>query len=53
VHGDYRPGNMAFAPDGAVRAVYDWELATLGDPGRHLGRRGCGEAPLCWELLLR
>ncbi len=32
VHGDYRPGNLAFAPDGTVRAVFDWELATSGDP---------------------
>lgn len=32
VHGDYRPGNMAFAPDGTVVAVFDWELATTGDP---------------------
>ena len=32
VHGDYRPGNMAFGPDGTVRAVFDWELATSGDP---------------------
>jgi aminoglycoside phosphotransferase (APT) family kinase protein len=32
VHGDCRPGNMAFGPDGTVRAVFDWELATSGDP---------------------
>ena len=32
VHGDYRAGNMAFGPDGAVLAVFDWELATSGDP---------------------
>ncbi len=32
VHGDYRPGNMAFGPNGTVRAVFDWELATSGDP---------------------
>jgi aminoglycoside phosphotransferase (APT) family kinase protein len=32
VHGDFRPGNMAFGPDGTVRAVFDWELSTLGDP---------------------
>jgi aminoglycoside phosphotransferase (APT) family kinase protein len=37
VHGDYRPGNMAFAPDGAVRAVFDWELATSGDPMADVG----------------
>lgn len=31
-HGDFRPGNMIVGPDGAIRAVLDWELATLGDP---------------------
>ena len=31
VHGDYRLGNMLMGPDGRVRAVLDWELATLGD----------------------
>lgn len=37
VHGDFRPGNMAFGPDGSVRAVFDWELATTGDPMADLG----------------
>ena len=39
VHGDYRLGNMAFAPDdpGRVVAVFDWEMATLGDPLADLG----------------
>jgi aminoglycoside phosphotransferase (APT) family kinase protein len=37
VHGDYRPGNMTFGPDGTVRAVFDWELATSGDPMADLG----------------
>lgn len=37
VHGDFRPGNMAFGPDGSVRAVFDWELATTGDPLADLG----------------
>lgn len=32
VHGDFRLGNMMCGPDGAIRAVLDWELATLGDP---------------------
>ncbi|WP_407696568.1 phosphotransferase family protein [Sphingomonas abietis] len=33
IHGDYRIDNMIFAPDsGAVKAVLDWELSTLGDP---------------------
>ncbi|TDC81932.1 phosphotransferase family protein [Actinomadura sp. 7K507] len=37
VHGDYRPGNLAFGPDGTVRAVFDWELATSGDPLADVG----------------
>jgi aminoglycoside phosphotransferase (APT) family kinase protein len=36
-HGDYRPGNMSFGSDGTVRAVFDWELATSGDPMADLG----------------
>ena len=33
IHGDYRIDNIIFAPDGPqVRAVLDWELATIGDP---------------------
>lgn len=34
LHSDYRLGNVMFAaqPPGAVLAVLDWELATLGDP---------------------
>lgn len=34
VHGDYRLDNVIVAPDdpGRVRAVLDWEMATLGDP---------------------
>jgi aminoglycoside phosphotransferase (APT) family kinase protein len=39
VHGDYRLGNMALARDdpGRVVAVFDWEMATLGDPLADLG----------------
>jgi aminoglycoside phosphotransferase (APT) family kinase protein len=36
-HGDYRPGNLAYGSDGRVRAIFDWELATLGDPLADLG----------------
>jgi aminoglycoside phosphotransferase (APT) family kinase protein len=32
VHGDYRLDNVILAPDGAVRAIVDWELWTFGDP---------------------
>jgi aminoglycoside phosphotransferase (APT) family kinase protein len=31
VHGDYRLDNCILSPTGAVRAVLDWELCTLGD----------------------
>ena len=37
VHGDFRAGNVIVGPDGAVRAVLDWELATLGHPLADLG----------------
>ena len=37
VHGDYRLDNTMLGEDGAVRAVLDWELCTLGDPLADLG----------------
>jgi aminoglycoside phosphotransferase (APT) family kinase protein len=37
VHGDFRPGNIAYDPDGRAVAVFDWELATIGDPLCDLG----------------
>jgi len=39
VHGDYRLGNMALDPSDPshVIAVFDWEMATLGDPLADLG----------------
>jgi aminoglycoside phosphotransferase (APT) family kinase protein len=37
VHGDFRLGNVISGTDGTVRAVLDWELATLGDPLADLG----------------
>lgn len=39
VHGDYRLGNLALDPadPGRIVAVYDWEMATLGDPLADLG----------------
>ena len=39
VHGDYRLGNMALDPHdpGRVIAIFDWEMATLGDPLADLG----------------
>jgi aminoglycoside phosphotransferase (APT) family kinase protein len=32
VHGDYGLHNTLIGPDGAVAAVVDWEISTLGDP---------------------
>jgi aminoglycoside phosphotransferase (APT) family kinase protein len=39
VHGDFRLGNIVMARDrpGAVLALLDWEMATLGDPLADLG----------------
>ena len=39
VHGDYRLGNMALDPHdpGRIVALFDWEMATLGDPLADLG----------------
>jgi aminoglycoside phosphotransferase (APT) family kinase protein len=36
VHGDAKPGNFAFV-DGAVTAVFDWEMTTIGDPLADIG----------------
>lgn len=35
-HGDFRAGNLAFA-GGSIAAIFDWELATLGEPLADLG----------------
>jgi aminoglycoside phosphotransferase (APT) family kinase protein len=39
VHGDYRLGNVMFASGAPARlvAIFDWELATIGDPLADLG----------------
>jgi aminoglycoside phosphotransferase (APT) family kinase protein len=39
VHGDYRLGNVALDPadPGRIVAVFDWEMATLGDPLADVG----------------
>jgi aminoglycoside phosphotransferase (APT) family kinase protein len=39
VHGDYRLGNTMFARDAPARliAVFDWEMATIGDPLADIG----------------
>jgi aminoglycoside phosphotransferase (APT) family kinase protein len=36
VHGDTKPGNFAFL-DGEVTALFDWEMATMGDPAADIG----------------
>jgi aminoglycoside phosphotransferase (APT) family kinase protein len=43
VHGDYRLGNVLYAPAGSaaspprLAAILDWEMATIGDPLADLG----------------
>ena len=37
VHGDPKPGNFAFDDAGVVTAVFDWEMATVGDPLADVG----------------
>jgi len=37
VHGDYRLDNTVLDENGAVRAILDWEICTLGDPIADLG----------------
>lgn len=44
VHGDTKPGNFAFL-DGEVSALFDWELATMGDP-----RADIGWAEVAWRF---
>ena len=39
VHGDYRLGNVMFADESParLRAIFDWEMATIGDPLADVG----------------
>jgi len=39
VHGDFRLGNVMFAPSAPAEliAIFDWEMATIGDPLADLG----------------
>lgn len=37
LHGDYRLDNVIVGADGAIAAVLDWEMSTLGDPLADVG----------------
>jgi aminoglycoside phosphotransferase (APT) family kinase protein len=37
LHGDYRLDNVIIGGDGAIAAVLDWEMSTLGDPLADVG----------------
>lgn len=54
-HGDYRIGNFMIGDDGRINAVFDWELAHVGDPVEDLAWAGLrlfrGRSPL-WSHLL-
>lgn len=53
-HGDYRIGNFMVS-DGRINAVFDWELAHIGDPVEDLAWAGLplfrGRSPLVSQLL--
>jgi aminoglycoside phosphotransferase (APT) family kinase protein len=53
VHGDYRLDNSIVSDDGAVVAVLDWEICTLGDPLADIGLlhvywTGPADEPSAW-----
>lgn len=55
VHGDYRIGNFMLGPDRRINAVFDWELAHIGDPVFDIAWAGMplfrGKSPLFSQLL--
>jgi aminoglycoside phosphotransferase (APT) family kinase protein len=55
VHGDYRIGNFMIDAKGRINAVFDWELAHVGDPIFDLAYGGLrlyrGRSPLLSQLL--
>jgi aminoglycoside phosphotransferase (APT) family kinase protein len=53
VWGDARVGNMCFADDLSVAALFDWETATIGSPGIDLGWWLMFERYLCEAQGLR
>jgi aminoglycoside phosphotransferase (APT) family kinase protein len=57
VHGDYRLGNTMFAPRAPAElvAIFDWEMATIGDPLADVGYMmlqwtEAGDAPTAFTL---
>ncbi|MFE9249231.1 phosphotransferase family protein [Streptomyces sp. NPDC007088] len=46
VHGDFRLDNVLVGGDGAITAVLDWEMSTLGDPLTDLGLLSMYSVPL-------
>jgi aminoglycoside phosphotransferase (APT) family kinase protein len=63
VHGDLKPGNVAFVGD-AVSAIFDWEMTDIGDPlvdigyfellwRMPVGLPSCPSAPSADELVAR
>ena len=53
VHGDYRLDNCMVGSEGSVRAVFDWEICTLGDPLADVGLlqvywTGPNDQPSAW-----
>jgi aminoglycoside phosphotransferase (APT) family kinase protein len=63
VHGDMKPGNVAFTRD-AVSAIFDWEMTDVGDPltdigyfellwNMSIGLSSCPSAPSSDELVAR
>lgn len=37
IHGDFRPDNLMFTPDGSALSTVDWQTLGLGLPGRDVG----------------
>ena len=57
VHADYRIGNFMLGPDRRINAVFDWELAHVGDVAFDVTWAGMplfrGRSPLMSQLLAR
>jgi aminoglycoside phosphotransferase (APT) family kinase protein len=57
VHGDYRIGNFMLDSERNINAIFDWELAFVGDPAFDLAWAGMplfrGRSPLLSQLLAK